>query len=175
MLVPGLSIEEVFKRVRISVRNSTAGKQTPWEASSLVGDFYFTTASKSSATTTLSEAATSSDPIVTSEPQPVKQPEKSEPPNVESRDVLNSKAISLPQPSYPAVAKMTRVEGVVAVQVTINEEGRVTSATAISGNPLLKQAAVQAAYAAKFPPTLKGGTPGKITGVINYQFRLPKN
>ncbi len=41
ILVPGLSIEEVFKRVRISVRNSTAGKQTPWEASSLIGDFYF--------------------------------------------------------------------------------------------------------------------------------------
>ncbi len=41
MLVPGLSIEEVFKRVRISVRNSTAGKQTPWESSSLTGDFYF--------------------------------------------------------------------------------------------------------------------------------------
>ncbi len=41
MLIPGLSIEEVFKRVRISVRNTTAGKQTPWEASSLTGDFYF--------------------------------------------------------------------------------------------------------------------------------------
>jgi Caspase domain len=41
MVVPGLSIEEVFKRVRISVRNSTTGKQTPWEASSLIGDFYF--------------------------------------------------------------------------------------------------------------------------------------
>jgi hypothetical protein len=41
MPTPGLSIEEVFKRVRISVRNATAGKQTPWESSSLIGDFYF--------------------------------------------------------------------------------------------------------------------------------------
>lgn len=39
--VPGLSIEEVFKRVRISVRGATAEKQTPWEVSSLVGNFYF--------------------------------------------------------------------------------------------------------------------------------------
>jgi hypothetical protein len=38
---PNLSIEEVFKRVRISVRNLTQGKQTPWEASSLIGEFYF--------------------------------------------------------------------------------------------------------------------------------------
>jgi hypothetical protein len=41
MQIPGLNIEEVFKRVRISVRNATAGKQTPWESSSLIGDFYF--------------------------------------------------------------------------------------------------------------------------------------
>jgi hypothetical protein len=41
MRTPGLGIEEVFKRVRIAVRNSTQGKQTPWESSSLVGDFYF--------------------------------------------------------------------------------------------------------------------------------------
>src|SRR5581483_1974409 len=41
MAVPGLSIEEVFKRVRVAVRSATGGKQTPWESSSLTGDFYF--------------------------------------------------------------------------------------------------------------------------------------
>jgi hypothetical protein len=41
MRMPGIGIEEVFKRVRISVRNLTQNKQTPWESSSLVGDFYF--------------------------------------------------------------------------------------------------------------------------------------
>ena len=41
MLIPNLSIEEVFKRVRIAVRNSTGGQQTPWESSSLTGEFYF--------------------------------------------------------------------------------------------------------------------------------------
>ncbi len=38
---PGLSIEEVFKRVRIGVVEETNGRQTPWESSSLMGDFYF--------------------------------------------------------------------------------------------------------------------------------------
>ena len=38
---PGLDVEEVFKRVRIAVREKTQGKQTPWESSSLVGNFYF--------------------------------------------------------------------------------------------------------------------------------------
>lgn len=38
---PGLRIEDVFKQVRSAVRESTQGKQVPWESSSLEGDFYF--------------------------------------------------------------------------------------------------------------------------------------
>ena len=34
-------VEQVFKRARIAVRAATAGHQTPWESSSLTGDFYF--------------------------------------------------------------------------------------------------------------------------------------
>ena len=36
-----LPIEQVFKRVRISVKNETNKKQIPWESSSLTADFYF--------------------------------------------------------------------------------------------------------------------------------------
>jgi hypothetical protein len=42
MRAPGLKIEDVFKRVRAAVRTSSQGKQTPWESSSMEGDFYFT-------------------------------------------------------------------------------------------------------------------------------------
>lgn len=42
MRTPGLSIEQVFKQVRIAVMDQSKGKQTPWESSSLVGEFYFT-------------------------------------------------------------------------------------------------------------------------------------
>ena len=42
MRLPGVSIERVFKKVRIAVIDQTKGAQTPWESSSLVGDFYFT-------------------------------------------------------------------------------------------------------------------------------------
>ena len=38
---PGLSVEEVFKRVRMSVSQKSGGEQIPWENSSLLGDFYF--------------------------------------------------------------------------------------------------------------------------------------
>jgi Caspase domain len=36
-----LPIEQLFKRVRLDVNNSTDGRQTPWESSSLTSDFYF--------------------------------------------------------------------------------------------------------------------------------------
>jgi hypothetical protein len=41
MRVPGISVEEMFKRVRGGVQRQTAGHQVPWESSSLVGNFYF--------------------------------------------------------------------------------------------------------------------------------------
>jgi hypothetical protein len=36
--VPGLKVEEVFKRVRVNVAERSKGAQTPWESSSLTGD-----------------------------------------------------------------------------------------------------------------------------------------
>lgn len=39
--IPKLKIEEVFKRVRLGVFDLSAKEQTPWENSSLLGDFYF--------------------------------------------------------------------------------------------------------------------------------------
>lgn len=80
-----------------------------------------------------------------------------------SGGVLNSEALNLPRPPYPAIAKAAHATGTVTVQVTIDESGRVISAHAVSGHPLLQQAAVQAAYQAKFPPK-------KLTGVLTYNF-----
>ena len=39
---PGVRVEDVFKQVRVRVSRASNGAQVPWEASSLVGDFYFT-------------------------------------------------------------------------------------------------------------------------------------
>ena len=41
LINPGLKVEDVFKRVRVAVEEMTGGEQTPWENSSLRGDFYF--------------------------------------------------------------------------------------------------------------------------------------
>ena len=39
--VPGLRVEDVFKRVRAGVRTKSKGQQVPWESSSIEGDYYF--------------------------------------------------------------------------------------------------------------------------------------
>lgn len=87
-----------------------------------------------------------------------------------SGGVLNGKAVSLPKPQYPAVAAAARASGTVTVQVTIDENGNVISATAVSGHPLLNGAAVAAAHQAKFSPTKLSGRPVRTTGVITYNF-----
>ena len=90
--------------------------------------------------------------------------------NLISGGVLNGKATSLPAPDYPAIAKSAKVSGAVTVQITIDEEGNVISAEAISGHPLLRAAAVTAAREAKFSPTRLSGQAVKVQGVVIYNF-----
>ncbi|MFL6254614.1 MAG: energy transducer TonB [Pyrinomonadaceae bacterium] len=103
---------------------------------------------------------------------------KPAPPRQETRlitltsTIISSKAIEKPAPPYPAIAKAANVQGTVAVQIVIDEQGKVISAKAMSGHPLLMNAAVQAAYRARFTPTLLGGQPVKVTGSIAYNFLL---
>jgi protein TonB len=87
-----------------------------------------------------------------------------------SGGVLNGKAISLPKPAYPPIARAAHASGTVVVQVLIDENGNVVSAHAVSGHPLLQGAAVGAARSAKFSPTKLSGQPVKVTGVIQYNF-----
>jgi protein TonB len=87
-----------------------------------------------------------------------------------SGGVLNGKAISLPKPAYPPIARAAHASGTVVVQVLIDENGSVISAHAVSGHPLLQAVAVGAARQARFSPTKLSGQPVKVTGVIQYNF-----
>ena len=90
--------------------------------------------------------------------------------NVIGGGVLNGRALDLPRPEYPGAARSAHVAGRVEVQVTIDERGRVISAEAVSGPPLLRSGSVQAARHARFSPTLLCNEPVKVTGVIIYNF-----
>lgn len=92
-----------------------------------------------------------------------------------SAGVLNGKAISLPKPDYPPDARAAGAEGVVVVQVMIDEQGNVTEARPISGPKQLQEVSVNAALQAKFSPTLLSGEPVKVTGVLVFNFGRPQS
>jgi TonB family protein len=87
-----------------------------------------------------------------------------------SGGVLNGRALSLPYPEYPVIARAARAAGSVTVGVTIDEQGNVIAARAESGHPLLQAASVNAARQARFAPTFLMGEPVKVTGVLTYFF-----
>lgn len=107
-------------------------------------------------------------------PPPIReQPANPPQPTIIHRSVvLNGDATFLPKPPYPPLAITARVQGQVSVQVIIDESGKIVSARASSGNPMLTSAAVGAAFHARFNPTKLNGVPVKVSGIINYNFSL---
>ena len=91
-----------------------------------------------------------------------------------SNGVLNGQALLLPAPSYPEAARRMQLVGTVRVEVTVDENGKVISAKAVSGPGLLRDASVQAAYRAKFSPTKLSGKPVQVTGSIIYNFTVTR-
>jgi TonB family protein len=89
-----------------------------------------------------------------------------------SGGVLEGSALQRVQPVYPPLAKAAKVSGAVLVEVTINEEGGVNAARAISGHPLLKDSAVAAARQWRFSETKLQGEPVKVIGTITFNFLL---
>jgi TonB family protein len=84
--------------------------------------------------------------------------------------VVNGKALSLPRPGYPSMARAVLASGSVSVFVTIDETGKVIAARAIKGHPLLREVSEAAAKQARFTPTMVAGQPVKVTGIIIYNF-----
>ena len=81
-------------------------------------------------------------------------------------------AIRMVTPTYPAMARQSRVVGKVSVDVDLDAEGNVVEAKATSGHAMLKQAAEDAAKRSKFQPALFNGKPIKAKGVLVYNFCL---
>ena len=103
-------------------------------------------------------------------PKPTPLVLKRRAPSTVSGGVLNGKAVRLVQPPLPQHIVVPKAGSTVNVQVTIDESGNVIAASAVSGHPLLRAAAVQAARSSTFTPTTLSGQPVKVTGVISYNF-----
>jgi len=77
---------------------------------------------------------------------------------------------SLSQPAYPTIAAAARIAGEVEVVIQVRSDGSIESAKVISGNPLLSEAALEAAKSSKFEcrRCTQATTPYSI--VFEFQF-----
>ena len=91
----------------------------------------------------------------------------------QSTNALLASALNRVEAVYPPLALTARVSGAVFVEVTIDEGGNVTSAHALAGHALLKDAAVEAARSWTFKPTIVQGKPVKVAGSLKFTFSLP--
>ena len=89
-----------------------------------------------------------------------------------SEGVIRGNALVRQTPEYPGLAKATRIQGDVVVELTISEEGDVISAHVVSGHPLLRAAALDAARRWTFRPTLLNNKPVKVTGILTFRFSM---
>jgi len=87
-------------------------------------------------------------------------------------EVVLGKAIRKVQPNYPPIAKAANASGPVQVQILISETGEALDAYALSGHPLLRDAAVQAARGWAFKPTEVSGKAVKANGILTFNFEL---
>lgn len=87
-------------------------------------------------------------------------------------NVQSSKLVTRVEPVYPELAKRARVQGIVLIQVTVDETGNVADLNVIRGHPLLNDAATQAVSQWKYSPTLLNGEPVQVIATVTVNFIL---
>jgi protein TonB len=95
-------------------------------------------------------------------------------PALPSRNIVPAVAITKVPPTYPDVARKTHTTGTVVVEVSIDEHGKVTGATANSGPMMLREEAVKAAMKWQFKPASINGTNVPSTSKITLVFTNPQ-
>lgn len=110
--------------------------------------------------------ATPSTPVA---PPPAPVIPKSEPLKTGGH-LQQAQLISSRAPEYPLVAKQAHVEGIVVINAVIGANGKVKSATAISGPSLLRRAAVDAVRQWIYRPTTLDGAPVESETRVEIRF-----
>jgi protein TonB len=76
------------------------------------------------------------------------------------------------QPDYPPLARQARVQGQVVLRAMISREGTIENLQALSGHPMLVQAAVQAVRQWRYRPYVLNGEPVEVETQVTVNFIL---
>ena len=90
-----------------------------------------------------------------------------------SQPVLRSLLKNQVTPSYPEEARSKGIQGVVVTLLSVDAEGRVSSAKVVSGDPLLARVTIQAVRRLRFRPYYQMGEAVPFEGQISYLFQCP--
>jgi periplasmic protein TonB len=118
----------------------------------------------------LSESATGRDELARLAAAPNTLPSLGAP---VSQGMTPGKLIHKVDPVYPAQARMQRVSGIVALEITIAEDGSVRDVKLISGPAMLATAASDALRKWRYTPFLLNGKPLEVQKQISVIFKLP--
>lgn len=89
-----------------------------------------------------------------------------------SSGAVQANCISCPPPLYPAAAKAFRISGTVILDALISTTGTVEDLRVISGPPLLRNAAMDAARNWRYKPTILSGQPVDVEAEITVVFHF---
>ena len=107
-------------------------------------------------------------PPVTATPPPPKPPARL----VVSPGVSQGFLVHQVQPVYPAIARAARMEGTVVLVAVINRDGSIQGLHAVSGPPMLVNAAMDAVRQWRYRPYMLGTQPVEVETQISVIFTL---
>ena len=89
-----------------------------------------------------------------------------------SEGVLAGNLLAPIHPQYPAIARVSSVQGTVIIQAIISTSGTIESAHVISGPAMLQGAALDAVRSARYRPYLLNHRPTEVETTFSINFRL---
>jgi TonB family protein len=89
-----------------------------------------------------------------------------------SSEVMEGNLLKRVEPEYPAFARKAQIHGEVRLQAVVSKTGVIKNLRAISGHPILIQAALDAVKQWQYKPFLLNGEPAEAEGVVIVAFRL---
>jgi TonB family protein len=87
-------------------------------------------------------------------------------------NVQAAMVVYAPKPVYPPLAKQARIQGVARFNVIIGKDGTVQDIQAVSGEPLLVEAAIDVVRQWVYKPTWLNGNPVEVSTVVDVNFTL---
>jgi protein TonB len=97
--------------------------------------------------------------------------ERKAPPKI-SAGVMAGQIITKTAPIYPAIARASRISGIVTLHAIISKAGTIEDLTVLSGNEMLRAAAVEAVKSWRYRPYLLSGEPTEVETTITVNFNI---